>query len=297
MNRPTTLRRLSLAGFAAALSLLLAACFVTPGKFDAALDLRKDGRFSYSYKGEIFVLGLSDLARMADGADDANAKFAPIPCFEIDQPEQERPCTSDELDRQKADWETERQEAAARRKRESEQLRTMLGGLDPTDPKAAEELASRLRRQHGFTSVTYKGNGLYFVDFRVTGTLSHDFVFPTMEKMPNVVPFFVLNRRNDGSVRLDSPAFASTDGGMGLPFGNFAQMAAAEKAKASPEEAARIPDFPQIDGRFVLTTDGEILANNTDEGPKADPAGKRLEWTITPRDKVGPMALIGLTKP
>ena len=37
MNRPTTLRRLSLAGFAAALSLLLAACFVTPGKFDAAL--------------------------------------------------------------------------------------------------------------------------------------------------------------------------------------------------------------------------------------------------------------------
>lgn len=296
MNRPTTLRRMSIAGLAAALSLLLAACFVTPGKFDAALDLRKDGRFSYSYKGEIFVLGLSDLARMADQADDASAKFVPLPCFATEDSAEERTCTRDELDQQKANWEAERQEAAARRKKENEQLRTMLGGLDPSDPKAAEELASRLRRQYGFTSVTYKGNGLYLVDFRVSGTLSHDFAFPTIEKMPSVVPFFVLNRRNDGSVRLDSPAFVSTDGGMGLPFGNIAQMAAAEKSKASPEEAAKIPDYPQIDGRFVLTTDGEILANNTDEGPKADPAGKRLEWTITPRDKVGPMALIGLAK-
>ncbi|MFN3517690.1 MAG: hypothetical protein ACK4YM_11120 [Novosphingobium sp.] len=297
MNRPTTLRRLSIAGLAAALSLLLAACFVTPGKFDAALDLRKDGRFSYSYKGEIFVLGLSELARMADGTEPANDEFTPLPCYADEAMEKERTCTRDELDQQKANWETARQEAAARRKRESEQLRTMLGGLEPSDPKAAEELASRLRRQHGFTSVTYKGNGLYLVDFRVSGTLSHDFSFPTIEKMPTVVPFFVLNRRNDGLVRLDSPAFVSSDGGMGLPFGNIAQMAAADKAKASPEEAAKIPDFPQIDGRLVLTTDGEILANNTDEGPKADPAGKRLEWTITPRDKVGPMALIGLGKP
>ena len=66
--------------------------------------------------------------------------------------------------------------------------------------------------------------------------------------------------------------------------------------KATPEEAKKIPDFPQVDGRFVLTTDGEILANNTDEGPKVGPTGKRLEWKITPRDKVGPMALIGLGK-
>ncbi|NCU11284.1 MAG: hypothetical protein GXC70_03835 [Sphingomonadaceae bacterium] len=296
MQAPPSLRRAAMAGLAAALSLLLAACFVTPGKFDAALDLRKDGRFTYSYKGEIFVLGLSELARMADEAEQANDKFTPLPCYADDAMEKERTCTSDDLDEQKANWETERQEAAARRKKESDQLRTMLGGLDPSDPKAAEELANRLRRQHGFTSVTYKGNGLYVVDFRISGMLSHDFAFPTIEKMPNVVPFFVINRRADGSARLDSPAFLSQEGMGNLPFGNIAQMAAAEKAKASPEEAARIPDFPQVDGRFVLTTDGEILANNTDEGPKADPAGKRLEWTITPRDKVGPMALIGLGK-
>lgn len=296
MNRPTPLRRLSLTGLAAALSLMLAACFVTPGKFDAALDLRKDGRFSYSYKGEIFVLGLSELARMADEAERADEKFTPMACYADDGSDEERPCTADELAAQKSDWEAERSAAAERRKKEGEQLRTMLGGLDPNDPRAAEELANRLRRQHGFTSVDYKGNGLYVVDFRVAGQLSHDFVFPTMEKMPNVVPFFVLNRRADGSVRLESPAFTSQEGMGNLPFGNIAQMAAAEKAKASPEEAARIPDFPQVDGRFVLTTDGEILANNTDEGPKADAAGKRLEWTITPRDKVGPMALIGLRK-
>jgi len=172
----------------------------------------------------------------------------------------------------------------------------MLGGLDPSDPKAAEELAARLRRQAGFKSVLYKGDGLYEVDFSVSGQLSHDFAFPTIEKMPQITPFFVLNRRADGSVRLDSPALQAQEGTGGMPFGNIAQMAAAERAKASPEEAKKIPEFPQIDGRFVLTTDGEILANNTDEGPKVGPTGKRLEWKITPRDKVGPMALIGLGK-
>ena len=34
----------------------------------------------------------------------------------------------------------------------------------------------------------------------------------------------------------------------------------------------------------------------TDEGATTGPTGKRLEWKITPRDKVGPMALIGLGK-
>jgi ABC-type uncharacterized transport system auxiliary subunit len=59
MNLPFSPRRAAAVAVTAALSLLLAACFVTPGKFDAALDLRKGGTFSFSYKGEIFVLGLS----------------------------------------------------------------------------------------------------------------------------------------------------------------------------------------------------------------------------------------------
>jgi hypothetical protein len=44
----------------------------------------------------------------------------------------------------------------------------------------------------------------------------------------------------------------------------------------------------------TLTTDGEIPANNTDEGPQADPAGKTLVWTISKRTAAAPTALIRL---
>ena len=293
MNLPFSPRRAAAVALTAALSLLLTACFVTPGKFDAALDLRKSGAFSYSYRGEIFVLGLSDLMDMASKAD---AAYVPSPCYSDEEPEKERTCTKEEQEAAKANWESDQQAGAEKRKQDNESMKVMLGGLDPADPKAAEELAARLRRQAGFKTVVYKGNGLYEVDFALTGQLTHDFAFPTIEKMQQITPFFVLNRRADGSVRLDSPALQAQEGMGGMPFGNVAQMAAAERSKASPEEAKKIPEFPQVDGRFVLTTDGEILANNTDEGAKADPTGKRLEWKITPRDKVGPMALIGLGK-
>jgi hypothetical protein len=289
MNAPSNLGRLAAVGLAAALSLLLAACLVSPGKFDASLDVRKDGRFTYSYKGEIFVLGLSELMKMGSKAEQEPFKAI---CSAENDPDKERPCTKEEIAEQKANWDEEQKSRAARDKKDQDMAKAMLGGLDPTDPKAAEELASRLRRQYGWNSVVYKGNGLYEVDFKITGTLTHDFAFPTIEKMPSVIPFFVINRRADGTVRLDSPALANdANGGQ---FGGLAQMAAAEAgAKA---DGGNIPEMPQVDGRFTLTTDAEILANNTDEGPKADPLGKRLVWTITVREKAGPMALLQLAK-
>lgn len=289
MNVPSNLRRIAAVGLAAALSLLLAACLVTPGKFDASLDVRKDGRFTYTYKGEIFVLGLSELMKMGNKAE--REPFKAI-CSAESDPDKERPCTKDEIAEQKTMWDQEQKSRAARDKKDQDMAKAMLGGLDPTDPKAAEELATRLRRQYGWNSVVYKGNGVYDVDFRINGSLTHDFAFPTIEKLPTVVPFFVMNRRADGTLRLDSPALANdANGGQ---FGGLAQMAAAEAgAKA---DGGNIPEMPQVDGRFTLTTDAEILANNTDEGPKADPLGKRLVWTITVREKSGPMALLQLAK-
>ncbi len=60
------------------LSLLHGRLLVSPGKFTAALDLRKDGSFSYSYKGEIYLLGLSKLAEMGAKDDDT---FKPAACY------------------------------------------------------------------------------------------------------------------------------------------------------------------------------------------------------------------------
>jgi len=49
-----------------------------------------------------------------------------------------------------------------------------------------------------------------------------------------------------------------------------------------------------LDGTFTITTDGAILANNTDEGPAAGTTGKQLSWKITRRTTAAPMALIQL---
>jgi hypothetical protein len=50
-----------------------------------------------------------------------------------------------------------------------------------------------------------------------------------------------------------------------------------------------------MDGQFTLRTDGAILANNTDEGPQADPAGQKLDWAVNLRTPAAPTALIRLT--
>ena len=47
-----------------------------------------------------------------------------------------------------------------------------------------------------------------------------------------------------------------------------------------------------MEGTFRIVTDGEILANNTDEGPQASAGGQVLEWTINKRTQAAPMALV-----
>jgi hypothetical protein len=51
---------------------------------------------------------------------------------------------------------------------------------------------------------------------------------------------------------------------------------------------------PDIEGTFAVVTDGEILANNTDEGPAADPRGKKLVWQVDRATATPPTALIRL---
>jgi hypothetical protein len=68
-------------------------------------------------------------------------------------------------------------------------------------------------------------------------------------------------------------------------------MAATDGAKRD-----EMPQLPQIDGTFTITTDAAILANNTEEGPKPDPAGSKLSWTVNARSDAEPTALIKLAR-
>ncbi len=51
-----------LAGSAA----LLSSCFIAPGRFVSALDIRDDGHFTFTYNGEIHTLALSKLAQQGE---------------------------------------------------------------------------------------------------------------------------------------------------------------------------------------------------------------------------------------
>lgn len=273
----------------AALSVMLSACLLSPGSFSSALDLRKDGQFTFTYKGEIYLLALSKLAEM--GAADKK-DFEPAPCSADNG--DERTCTAAEVADQKQEWQTERKAAADKAKKEAEQAKAMLGGIDLSDPKAADEFATRLRRQAGFRAVTYKGDGLYDVDFALSGQLDHDFVFPTIERFAMANAFVQLSRRNDGSVRIDAPAFGAANAGSA-----FAPLMAMGGAMGGKEPGGKdaetgAPKFPVPNGTFTITTNGRILSNNTDEGPKPDPQGQRLSWLVNQTSPAAPMALIQL---
>lgn len=277
------LRRAAMGAVVAALGLALCSCLLTPGAFSSALDLRRDGRFSFAYSGEIRMLALSRLAEKAREGE----TFTPSPCF--DDAQKERPCLARERAEQKQAWTEARKSSAERRTREAEQMKALLGGIDPSSPKAAEELASRLRRQAGWKSVVYKGDGLFVVDYAIAGRLDHDFTFPTIERFPLANAFVQLTRRSDGTVRVEAPGFGAASGA-GNPFA--ALMGGAMGEPGTGKDAA--PAMPTFEGTLTLTTDGQVLANNTDEGPQPGPAGQRLGWVVNARSAAAPTALVRL---
>lgn len=268
--------------------LLLGACMLLPGKFASDLVLRRDGTFSYAYKGEIYLLALSKMAAEERSKNQGNAAFEPSTCYG-EQSGEERECSPEEITEQKRQWEeglaASRADAAEKKKSEEAMMKSMLGGIDPSDPRAAQEFAERLRRQRGWKSVIDKGDGRFEVEYAITGKLDHDFTFPTIEKFPMITPFVSLIRRSDGTVRIEAPAFSSS--ATSSPMMGMAAASANEKSGAD--------GMPTLDGVLTLTTDGAILANNTDEGPAATPGGRKLEWKVNARTTAAPTALVRIT--
>ncbi|MCT2400606.1 hypothetical protein [Novosphingobium mangrovi (ex Huang et al. 2023)] len=264
--------RRTLAGLAvAALSLLAAACIFAPGKFTSQLDLRKDRSFAFRYTGEILMAPLMESKK--------DSTFTPEACHG-EETYDERDCTPEEIAQQKAEWESQRE---SKKKSDAQAAQMLLGGMDPSNPESGNELAAKLRRQAGWNKVEYLGNGKFDVDFAISGKLDHDFVFPTMEGFPMSNAFVQVMLRQDGSVRIDAPGFGPPSGG-GAMAGMMSGMPKSDDSDDGPTAMA--------DGTFTVLTDAQVLANNTDEGPQAAPGGAALSWTVNPRSKIAPMALL-----
>ena len=296
MNAITSMRA-GAATLLAALSLLLAGCLITPGKFTSELALTGADQFAFTYDGEIFFLGLSKLAQMGSSAEET---FQPSSCTD-QETYATRECTKAELDQQRKAWDEAAPARAAERKKQAEQMATVMGGINPDDPKAAEELTRLLLRHKGWEEVQSLGDGLFRVRYRISGTLGHDFMFPVIEGFPATNPFVQTIARKNGQLRINAPGFAvqgadNPMAGMMGGMGALAGMGAMATDEMSDGKA--MPAMPRLEGTFTIRTTGamRVRANNTDEGPAATATGEVLTWQITPRTTQMPTALIELPR-
>jgi hypothetical protein len=279
----------------AGISLCLTGCFISPGSFTSELTLAETDQFTFVYDGEIFFLGLSKLAQMGATRDEP---FSPT-CYD-DETFDTRDCTASETAEQRREWDADASERAAKRKRKAEQRAVIMGGIDPSDPKAADELVRLLERQQGWEQVEHLGDGLFKVRYAISGTLTHDFMFPMIEGFPPTNPFVQTFARKNGQLRIYAPGFIAQggDSGLGGMMGGKSALAGLRAMTNDAGPDVEMPSAPVLDGTFTIRTTGAmaIRANNTDSGPETTATGEQLTWKITSRTAQIPTALIELRR-
>ena len=271
----------------AALALVLTGCFMSPGKFSSELVVENDGAFTFTYEGEIFFLGLSDLAKLENAAEEFEADECYTDDYDV------RECTEEELAQQRADWDAGAEERAAKAQKDAQEMSEMMGGIDPTDPEAAEQVRELLLRHKGWESVEAKGNGVFDVRYSASGDLSHDFMFPVIEGFPAGAAFVEIILRDDDIIRVNAPGFSAQDQSNPMSSMMGGMMGIAALGQLS-EESEGMPELPSMEGTFMIVTAGTIRANNTDEGPSSTSRGEVLSWEVDGSTQAAPTALIKL---
>ena len=282
----------------AAAPLLLTACLWSPGKFTSELTLRKNGTYTLDYKGEILFQLPDDkgatptpwdnkMARcFKDGRTEALTTITSTAQVTEEPPpgadDETRPCTLGELAKLKSDYDKGAAEKGAEKAKESEQM-AKLFGLPGSDDASNRKFAATLMKYKGWRSVSYQGKGVFAVDYRGEGRLTQDVAFPMIPDSDLMLPFIAMRRRADGSVLVTAPAFT---GGSG-PFGARAKMMGLpESDKNGPQSRAQ--------GRLTIITDGEILTNNSEDGPAPHAGGRQLKWDVDATSTKVPEALVKL---
>lgn len=227
------------------LPLMLAACLFQPGRFESTLTVHKDRSFTFTYKGEVMAIDLEGMNGMpgmtvtpADsGSGDASTDNAT---------EAEPHPTPEELAKKKAD--------------QDEQYR---------------ELAVNLAKEYGYKSVEYRGDGVFYVDYAISGVLTHGFVYPYNQDAAMIFPWVTIELRGGDTLRIKAPGYAKQDmSGMGMAGSGGADM---------PSKTA---------GTFTLITDAEIVSQNEEGGAKTVGPNRVVTWRVTPRTTDAPMAVL-----
>lgn len=270
---------------ALAAPLLLTGCLWGPGKFTSALDLRKDGSFTLDYRGEMVLAmpeeskGETWTAAMTRCFADGRVETTSAGASSSGDDDQARPCTPAELAKAKADYERDASAKAAAKSKENAEMAKVFG-LPGLDDESARAFAAKLMKYAGWRSVAYRGKGVFDVDYHVTGRATQDFLFPALPDNALIIPFIAIRRRTDGSVLVTAPAMTGKGGLFGGPGGSG----------GSPVEGPT----SRAEGRLTVTTDGEVLTNNSEDGPQRTAGGQQLHWDVTPSATKVPETLIKL---
>jgi len=234
------------------LPLALAACLFTPGKFDSTLTIHKDRTFTFTYKGEVVAI---DLKGLGDGMGDMKV----TPHEDGDDKTEAKPEDGDAPEKTPA--ETAAEEARKKAAKDAEY----------------RDLAVQLAKEAGYRSVEYRGDGLFYVDYAISGTLTHNFVYPFNEDAAMVFPWVAIELRGKDNVRVKAPGYAKQDTsqmGMGMPLGDQGEGAS------------------KLSGTFTLTTDAQVISQNNEEGAETVGSNTVITWKVSPRTKDAPMAVL-----
>ena len=241
--------RLSRIALVLLLPCLLVSCVLTPGKFVSTLKIDADRHFTFTYVGEVIALQDDDMTK---GLGD------------LGTPSPTDPASSDE------DGSPTLQQIA---------LQKDSGAESPAAKKAAADaknraLAAALSKEAGYRKVTYLGDGKFSIDYAISGTLDHGFVYPYNIDAEAVFPFIAVELRANNTVRMKAPGYAnaSESKGMGMP---------------GMDKSAN-----QLDGVFTLDTNAEIVSQNNEEGPTTAAGRKTITWKVTSLTKDAPSAVL-----
>ena len=193
-----------------------------------------------------------------------------------------RACTAAEIAGLKAQYQKEAAEQAEKKRKDADQMAKMFG-LTGADDESNRRFAANLMKYKGWRSVAYRGKGVFDVNYHFEGRADQDFAFPMMPDSDMLIPFIMLRRRADGSIMVTAPALT---GGKG-PFGARAKMMGLpDKGNDGPPSRA--------EGRFTVSTDGEILTNNSEDGPVAAQGRRQVHWDVGPGNEKVPEMLVRL---
>lgn len=238
----------------------LASCVLTPGKFVSTLRIDTDRHFTFTYVGEVLALDIGE--DMMKGLGDGSSETSTDPTAGDGEAVLQKLAFQDKG--KDGDKDGDAKDAAAKKAAADAKNRT---------------IAETLSKEAGYRKVTYLGNGKFSIDYAISGTLDHAFLWPYNVDAEVMFPFIAIELRANGTVRMKAPAFANDS----------------SKATSSMGMPGMDKTSSQLDGVFTLDTNAEIVSQNNEEGAVPTASGRKtVTWKATPLTKDAPSAVLRL---